>query len=247
MKTFIGEWMEHFNLTSEQLGETSGISPKIITRWLREETTPSVAQLDIISKALRVSMDDLIRLNPGEMTNEHIDVDDEQSNRNISQPIISTMLKEWANKFDVTADEISAQTKLPVDSIKSWMDKRTSPSLMEASIIAASFGISVDDLLTKSPDDFYADYLNNHYLETKDIKVAVRVQNWMKHHRIKNEIVVFKTKEKEIFMVRYTSKSALEPIDIIKISTRRKYRDAREKIIDFSSRYRGMEVVNIDE
>ena len=246
MKTFIGEWMDYMKLTPEQVGEAADISPKIIARWLKEETTPSVAQLDAVSKAIGVTMDDLTRLDPANSVVKSVDLNEEQENQKSSGPVVTTMLKEWAEKFEVTAEEIAEHTKLPVESIQKWIDKTGSPSLMEASIVAASFGISVDDLLTKNPNSFYKDYLDNHYFQTKSIKVAVRVQNWLKKHRIKNEIVVFKTKENEIFMVRYTNNSALEPIDIVRISFCRRYRDSREKNLDASSRYKGMEVVDID-
>lgn len=246
MKTFIGEWMDYMNITPEQLGEASGISPKNIVRWLEEKTTPSVSQLDAVSRAIGVTMDDLTRLDPANSVVKTVELNDEESKDDTNVPVVSTMLKEWADKFEVTAEEISAHTKLSTESIRKWMNKESSPTLMEASVIAASFGITVDDLLTKSPNAFYNDYLDNHYFQTKNIKVAVRVQNWLKHHRIKNEIVVFKTKENEIFMIRYTNKSALEPIDLVRISLRRKYRDSRENSMNTTSRYKGMEVIDID-
>lgn len=242
MKTFIGEWMEHLNYTPEKLGDATGISPKIIARWLKEETTPSVLQLDVVSKVMGVTMDDLTRLNPFDAKGSS-NSDKEPVSGN---PIVTTMLDAWAKKFDVTADEIAAHTKLPAENIQKWIDKAASPSLMEATIIAASFGISVDDLMTKTPESFYTDYLDNHYFQTKNIKVAVRAQNWMCVHRIKNEIIVFKSKDSETFMIRYHRSSALEPIDIVRISLCRKYRDSREKSKEADRRYPRMEVVNVD-
>lgn len=76
MKTHLNEWMDHFELSVEKLGEMSGISPKIITKWLNETTTPSLAAITHISETLGITIDDIVNNTPKQaidnISNSHL-------------------------------------------------------------------------------------------------------------------------------------------------------------------------------
>ena len=56
----ICKWRKTNNLSQEQLGEQVGVTRQTVSNWELDETSPNAEQLKALSKALQVSVDELL-------------------------------------------------------------------------------------------------------------------------------------------------------------------------------------------
>ena len=56
----ICKWRKTNNLSQEQLGEQVGVPRQTVSNWELDETSPNAEQLKALSKALQVSVDELL-------------------------------------------------------------------------------------------------------------------------------------------------------------------------------------------
>lgn len=260
MKTYIKKWASYMGMSVESLAEASGVSQKIILKWYEDSLTPSVAQLTAISKAMNVKMDDLINVNPDDLPME-----DEESNQedklidfdelekkataspeeeDIGKRMVATIpLKEWMESLGVTIEDICEVSGIPDKVVESWINQQSNPSLLQAKVLADMFGIPVDDLMTKTPKDFYKEYLEIHMFETTKFKTAVRVQNYFRSNGIYNDCVLVRSEKYDLFIIRYEKIIPLTMWDFFKISISPTFKDRREKETLDDEKYKGMRVV----
>lgn len=64
LSTHLKEWMEYYEVTSEMISFKTRMSVKVINKYMNCETTPSVAELQLISETIGVSIDDLLKNTP---------------------------------------------------------------------------------------------------------------------------------------------------------------------------------------
>lgn len=64
LSTHLKDWMDYYQVTSEMISFKTGMSTKVIDKFVNCETTPSIAALKIISDTIGVSMDDIIDNTP---------------------------------------------------------------------------------------------------------------------------------------------------------------------------------------
>ena len=67
METHLKEWMEYYGVTSDMIAFKSGMSAKVIDKYVNGETTPSLAAIKTISETIGVSIDNLVGITPSEM------------------------------------------------------------------------------------------------------------------------------------------------------------------------------------
>lgn len=246
MKTYLKEWMEYLNISAHDAAESTSLSEKMFEKWIEGSTTPSVAQLDIISRSFGIIMDDLVHTDPhSDIYTANLNKKDETENAPAK-----TYLKEWTEYVGATVEEVAEKTGIAVEKVSSWMKEETFPDIIDACKLAVSFGLTLDDFISKDPKTYYKDYLEQHYFETTKHKVAIRVSNYLNKLGISNQLVVMKYNQKDevkyLFIVRYQGTMILDPWDIVKISLQRKYRDSRErKGLNDEYRLKGMTVLDI--
>lgn len=64
MKTYLSEYLHYRNITPQSLGDSTGVSPKIIAKYISGSTTPSLEVATILCDALNITVDDLISVHP---------------------------------------------------------------------------------------------------------------------------------------------------------------------------------------
>lgn len=243
MKTYIKKWASYLGMSLDSLAEESGISSKIIQKWYDESTTPSVTQLNIISKIMDISMDKLVNIDPDDVPDLNNFEDDDETVDPGKSFITNLPLKEWMDILQINPEDIFKVSGIPVDVIISWMDQKSNPTLLQTKALADMFGLSVDDLINKTPETFYDDYLQIHVFETTKFKTAVRIQNYFRSNGIKNECVVIKSEKYELFLIKYEKLIPLTMFDFFKISINPFFKDRREKEKLDDDKYSGMQIV----
>lgn len=243
MKTYIKKWASYLGMSLDSLAEESGISSKIIQKWYDESLTPSVTQLNIISKIMDISMDKLVNIDPDDVPDLNDFEDDNKTDDPGKSFITNLPLKEWMDVLQINPEDIFKVSGIPVDVIISWMDQKSNPTLLQTKALADMFGLSVDDLINKTPETFYDDYLQIHVFETTKFKTAVRIQNYFRSNGIKNECVVIKSEKYELFLIKYEKLIPLTMFDFFKISINPFFKDRREKEKLDDDKYSGMQIV----
>lgn len=251
MKTYIKKWASYLGISLDSLAEDSGVSSKIIQKWFNEELTPSVAQLSAISKVMNVPMDNLINKDPTNMDfydDSFVSSDDDnKENEDLYDPgkdlVFTIALDEWMESAGITSEDICESSGIPINVIESWINHDSNPTILQAKVLADLFGIPLDDLMSKTPKNFYEDYLKIHVLETTNFKTAVRAQNYFRSNGIENECVAIQTEKYILFILRYDKLVPLTMFDFFKISINPVYRDRREKEVIDEEKYSGMHLV----
>lgn len=67
MPTHLKEWMDHYGVTSEMIAFKTGMSVKVLDKYLSGETTPSLPAIKTISETIGVSIDDILNATPSEV------------------------------------------------------------------------------------------------------------------------------------------------------------------------------------
>lgn len=149
---------------------------------------------------------------------------------------MKTCLASWMNYFDINPVQLSEKTGVSQKMISKYLAGETTPSLEVCGILAKSFSITLDELVYSTPQASIDKIGTYHIIESTDIKVAVRLQNYFNKKNIKNEILVIKSciigSDKDRFVINYETEDILNPKDITKIVSKRKYSDKREKAKD---------------
>ena len=161
---------------------------------------------------------------------------------------MKTCLADWMVHFDINPVQLAEKTGISQKMITKYLTGQTTPSLEVCSIIAETFSITIDDLVYSTPQESVDKLGTYHVIETTDIKVAIRLQNYFKKKDIKTEILVIKAgvsgSNTDRFMIDYNSDEILNPKDIVKITSKRKYSDRREKMKD-DQKYADMGVFGV--
>lgn len=76
MTTKLGQWMNHYQINPVELAERTGLSQKLISKWLSGESTIPLACAVIISDFFNITLDNLVNTDPddfkGEFSEYHI-------------------------------------------------------------------------------------------------------------------------------------------------------------------------------
>ena len=64
MKTYLAEYLHYRNITPQELGESTKVSPKVIAKYVAGTTTPSLEVAGILCNALNITIDDLVHVHP---------------------------------------------------------------------------------------------------------------------------------------------------------------------------------------
>ena len=257
MKTHIKEWMELKGMSKEDLAEQTQISPKIIQKWLDEASTPSIAQLDIVSAALKVSMDDLVRKEPNEtmlyennFEEESAATDEADNKEHAFDPgehfTFHMPLKEWIAFRKYTPDLIAKMLAAPVQVVQEWVDGTKMPSLFQVAAIAEILEVPIDDLVSSAPKEYYKTCLKKHIFETKYYSTAIRLHKWMTRRDIDHRIARVIGNKESVYMLRYAMEEPLSPSRIMGIILNPRNWDIREYMpLDSEDKYKGIDVINV--
>lgn len=161
---------------------------------------------------------------------------------------MKTMLNEWLDHFDLNPALLSEKTGISQKLILKWVSGESSLPLSSAARISDVLGITIDNLVNTHPSDFKGEFSEYHVIETKDFKIASRVQNYLKGEDIPHEVmVVLMDKKDPCFIIRYNAKYPIEPKKVMEISKKRKYKDVRERIRpeNIEDKYAGMSICQL--
>ena len=161
---------------------------------------------------------------------------------------MKTMLNEWLNHFELNPKLLSEKTGISQKLISKWVTGESSLPLSSAARISDILGITIDNLVNTHPSDFKGEFSDYHIIETKDFKIASRIQNYLEDVDAPHEVmVVLHDKKDPCFIIRYNMKYPIEPKEIIKLSKKRKYKDVREKISsdNIEDKYAGMSICQL--
>lgn len=262
MKTYFKEWMNENGYTVAEVGEKTGISPKILQKWIDKVTTPSISQLSIIVDKYSVSLDTLvfghatvddsddlteedIRLYKSMTEHGHQEDSDDKSDDPGKSIKILLHIGSWMKKLGVDAHEIFHKTGIPVEYITKWVNNEDNPSVAQLLAISQVLGISVDDLINSEPDKYLERFISDHIFETRDYKKCVRFMNYCEKEGISADGLVVKTLQGVIYSVRYNTTFPLSLKDLI-YATSIVFRDPKEALKG-KARLRGMEVVDFSK
>lgn len=158
---------------------------------------------------------------------------------------MKTHLGEWMDHFELSVDELGEKSGISPKVITKWLEGKSTPSLVAINQISDTIGITIDDIVNNSPEQTMKVINNNHLIETTNIKIAVRLQNYFTSKAIENKIVVRLLDNEEVFIISYIADIPLDIKEVLRISKKRKYRDDRENSYDEDIRYTGIAISNL--
>lgn len=150
MKTFVPEWLKETRMDDATLETILGFKGGTLKALFNATRTPSLAQLDIISKKLNISIDDLVYRDPTKEVPEteefifsnktelpelvtYLNTTEESFNTWLTDHVISEAEEVEEDDFELTdsstTEEVAERLNVPLDSLESWIMDNMFPDL----------------------------------------------------------------------------------------------------------------------
>ena len=260
MKTYIKEWMDTIGMSIDSLSNEISISPKIIQKWVDGKVTPSLAQMVIVSDAMHVPMEKLVLEEPGadalwdnpegEEPKKPSVEEEKTDNIRAFDPgkkfVLKIPLKEWMEFRRVTREMVSTATGIPQDVIAEWEENISNPSIFQAAAISDLLRVPLDDMITRTPKEYFGVCFHKHIFETKFYSTAVRLQKWLNRKKIENTVTRVIGNKESIYMISYSYPEPITQTKALVIILNPKNWDIREYMpLDAEDKYKDIDTIYV--